>query len=178
VQGLGVDVRAGIDVGKANVINGKIGGLVVHIGARITVLAAPTEVLVSRTLAELVPGSGFRFEDRGVRMLRGVPGQHHVLAMSGLNGEDRPGSLDPDEAAARREAITPRSSAYRPGCGRVSAPHRVGREAARPVKPGLQFFRLTGGASLRLGPCRGDPFPHLGQRGQLVGGARRGLWSV
>ena len=107
VQVLGIDVRAGVHVGKAEVINRKIRGLVVHIGARIAALAAPTEILVSRTLTELVPGSGFRFEDRGVHTLRGVPGQHHVLAMAGLDSEDLPRSLAPDEAAARREAITP-----------------------------------------------------------------------
>jgi class 3 adenylate cyclase len=107
VQALGIDLRAGLHVGQAELIDGKIGGLVIHTGARIAALAGPAEVLVSSTLTELVPGSGFRFEDRGIHTLKGVPGQHHVLAVSGLDGEDLPRPLTSDGAARRRSEITP-----------------------------------------------------------------------
>jgi class 3 adenylate cyclase len=52
----------------------KLGGIAVHIGARVAALAGPDEVLVSRTVKDLVAGSGLRFESRGSYVLKGVPG--------------------------------------------------------------------------------------------------------
>jgi class 3 adenylate cyclase/pimeloyl-ACP methyl ester carboxylesterase len=74
VKKLGIHVRAGVHTGECEVIGEKLGGIAVHIGARIGALAAPDEVLVSKTVTDLVAGSGLRFEDRGTHSLKGVPG--------------------------------------------------------------------------------------------------------
>ena len=62
----------------------KIGGIAVHIGARVAGLASPNEVLVSSTVRDLVAGSGIAFQDRGVHALKGVPGQWHLYAAAEL----------------------------------------------------------------------------------------------
>jgi class 3 adenylate cyclase len=59
----------------------KLGGIAVHIGARIAALAQAGEVLVSNTVKDLVAGSGLRFEDRGTHALKGVPGEWHLFAV-------------------------------------------------------------------------------------------------
>ena len=70
---LGVAVRVGIHTGEVEVMSDDIGGIAVHIGARIAALAAPGEVLVSRTVVDLVAGSGLAFTDRGEHELKGLP---------------------------------------------------------------------------------------------------------
>jgi class 3 adenylate cyclase len=72
---LGLPIRAGLHTGEVEVIGEKVGGIAVHIGARIAGHAAPGEVVVSNTVKDLVAGSGLQFEDRGVRPLKGVPGE-------------------------------------------------------------------------------------------------------
>jgi class 3 adenylate cyclase len=61
-------------------LGGKLGGIAVHIGARVASLAEAGEVLVSSTVKDLVAGSGIRFEERGVHELKGIPGQWNLLA--------------------------------------------------------------------------------------------------
>ncbi len=73
VRELGLEVRAGIHTGEVETINRKIGGLTVAVGARVAGLAAPSEVLVSRTVKDLVAGAGLVFEDSGEHELKGVP---------------------------------------------------------------------------------------------------------
>jgi class 3 adenylate cyclase/pimeloyl-ACP methyl ester carboxylesterase len=73
VRGLGLEVRAGLHTGECELIGGKIGGLAVHIAARIAALAEPNEVLVSRTIRDLTAGSGVRFQERGAHRLKGIP---------------------------------------------------------------------------------------------------------
>jgi class 3 adenylate cyclase len=73
VRPLGVEVRTGVHTGEVETIDGKIGGLGVVIGARVGALAGPSEVLVSRTVKDLVAGSGLVFEDAGEHELKGVP---------------------------------------------------------------------------------------------------------
>jgi class 3 adenylate cyclase len=60
-----------------------IGGIAVHIGARVAGAAEPGEVLVSSTVKDLVAGSGISFTDRGVHVLKGVPGEWHLFAAAG-----------------------------------------------------------------------------------------------
>jgi class 3 adenylate cyclase len=72
---LGLTIRAGLHTGEVEVIGDKVGGIAVHIGARIAGHAGPGEVVVSNTVKDLVAGSGLQFEDRGVRPLKGVPGE-------------------------------------------------------------------------------------------------------
>jgi pimeloyl-ACP methyl ester carboxylesterase len=81
VRSLGVAVRAGLHTGECEVIGEKLGGISVHIGARVAASAAPGEVLVSSTVKDLVAGSGLSFEDRGVQALKGVPGEWHLYAV-------------------------------------------------------------------------------------------------
>ncbi len=81
VQALGIQVRAGLHTGECEVRGQDIGGIGVHIGARVSALAAPNEVLVSRTLRDLVIGSGLEFEDRGAHQLKGVPSVWQLFAV-------------------------------------------------------------------------------------------------
>jgi pimeloyl-ACP methyl ester carboxylesterase len=74
VKPLGLEIRAGLHTGEAEIIDDKIGGLAVSIGARVGSAAGPSEVLVSSTVKDLVAGSGLGFEDRGEHDLKGVPG--------------------------------------------------------------------------------------------------------
>ena len=78
VKPLGVEVRAGVHTGEVETIDGKVGGIAVAIGARISALAGPSEILVSSTVRDLVAGSGIQFEDRGLHELKGVPDRWHI----------------------------------------------------------------------------------------------------
>jgi class 3 adenylate cyclase len=82
VQALGIQVRAGLHTGECEVRGDDIGGIGVHIGARVSALAGPNHVLVSSTLRDLVIGSGLEFEDRGAHELKGVPGEWHLFAVA------------------------------------------------------------------------------------------------
>jgi len=82
VQALGIEVRAGLHTGECEVRGDDIGGIGVHIGARVSALAGPNEVLVSSTLRDLVIGSGLEFEDRGNHELKGVPGEWRIFAVA------------------------------------------------------------------------------------------------
>lgn len=81
LHSLGLSARAGIHTGECERRGEDLGGLAIHIGARIAALAAPTEVLVSSTVRDLTVGSGLCFDDRGEHQLKGVPGAWHVLAV-------------------------------------------------------------------------------------------------
>jgi class 3 adenylate cyclase/pimeloyl-ACP methyl ester carboxylesterase len=81
VRSLGLELRAGLHTGECEVVDGKMAGIAVHIGARVATQAAPGEVLVSSTVKDLVAGSGLRFEDRGEHELKGVPGGWHLYAV-------------------------------------------------------------------------------------------------
>jgi class 3 adenylate cyclase len=82
VRALGIEVRAGLHTGECEVRGDDIGGIGVHIGARVSALAGPNEVLVSSTLRDLVIGSGLAFEDRGAHELKGVPGEWRLFAVA------------------------------------------------------------------------------------------------
>ncbi len=81
VRELGLDVRAGLHTGECEVVEGKVGGIAVHIGARVATEAAPGEVLVSSTVKDLVAGSGIRFRERGIAELKGVPGEWRLYSV-------------------------------------------------------------------------------------------------
>jgi class 3 adenylate cyclase len=82
VQPLGIEVRAGLHTGECELRGDDIGGIAVHIGARVCNLAGPSEVLVSGTLRDLVVGSGLQFDDRGQHALKGVPGEWRLFAIA------------------------------------------------------------------------------------------------
>lgn len=81
IRPLGIEVRAGLHTGECEMMGEDVGGIAVHIGARIASLAGASEVLVSGTVKDLVAGSGLRFGDRGSRALKGVPGEWHIYAV-------------------------------------------------------------------------------------------------
>jgi class 3 adenylate cyclase len=82
VKPLGIDTRVGIHTGECEIIGSKVGGIAVHIGARVAALARAGETLVSSTVKDLVAGSGVRFEDRGTHTLKGVPGEWRLYAVA------------------------------------------------------------------------------------------------
>jgi len=79
---LGLEVRVGLHTGEVETMGDDIGGLAVHIGERVCASAEPGEVLASRTVVDLVAGSGIRFEDRGEHELRGVPDRWQLYAVT------------------------------------------------------------------------------------------------
>jgi class 3 adenylate cyclase len=80
VKVLGLEVRAGCHTGEIELLGTDVGGIAVHIGARVGALAAPSEVLVSSTVKDLVAGSGLVFSERGEYELKGVPGSWRLYA--------------------------------------------------------------------------------------------------
>lgn len=82
VRRLGLEVRTGLHTGECEVASGKVSGIAVHIGARVAAAARPGEVLTSTTVKDLVAGSGVRFDDRGTHVLKGVPGEWRLFAVT------------------------------------------------------------------------------------------------
>ncbi len=82
VQALGIQIRAGLHTGEVELRGDDIGGIAVHIGARVSASAGANDVLVSSTLRDLVIGSGLEFDDRGTHQLKGVPGEWRLFAVA------------------------------------------------------------------------------------------------
>jgi class 3 adenylate cyclase len=78
VRAIDIEVRAGVHTGEVEMINDKVGGVAVVTGSRIAALAAPSEVLVSQTVKDLVAGSGLMFENAGEYELKGIPDRWHL----------------------------------------------------------------------------------------------------
>ncbi|HKP89327.1 MAG TPA: adenylate/guanylate cyclase domain-containing protein [Thermoleophilaceae bacterium] len=83
VRQAGLEIRAGLHTGECELRAADIGGMAVHIAARVMALAQPGEVLASSTVKDLVVGSGLQFADRGVHPLKGVPDEWRLYAASG-----------------------------------------------------------------------------------------------
>jgi class 3 adenylate cyclase/pimeloyl-ACP methyl ester carboxylesterase len=101
VRDLGMEVRAGVHTGECELLDGDLGGMAVHIGARVGACADPGEVLVSGTVKDLVVGSGIEFVDRGERELKGVPGEWRVFAVA-TDGEAAGAEEEPGPSADER----------------------------------------------------------------------------
>ncbi len=82
VQSLGIQVRAGLHTGECEIRGDDIGGIAVHIGARVSALAGPNDVLESSTLRDLVIESGLEFVERGTHPLKGVPDEWRLFAVA------------------------------------------------------------------------------------------------
>jgi class 3 adenylate cyclase len=78
---IGVQIRAGLHAGEVELREDDVGGIAVHLAARIMAEADPGEVLVSRTVRDLVAGSGRTLADRGTRRLKGVEGDWQLFAV-------------------------------------------------------------------------------------------------
>jgi pimeloyl-ACP methyl ester carboxylesterase/class 3 adenylate cyclase len=105
----GVEVRAGVHTGECELIGDDVGGMAVHIGARVAAKAQPGEVLVSSTVRDLVVGSGFEFTDRGSHELKGVPGEWRLLAVA----DQRLASVP--AVPARPDSVAPNAQLRKPG---------------------------------------------------------------
>jgi len=81
VRSLGLEARSGLHAGECEVVGDKIGGIAVHIGARVAAVAEPGEVLVSSTVKDLVAGSAIAFQERG--QLKGLPGEWSLFVVTG-----------------------------------------------------------------------------------------------
>jgi class 3 adenylate cyclase len=79
---IGVDLRIGLHTGECDVVEGKLRGIAVHVGARVASKAEAGEALVSQTVKDLVAGSGIEFRDRGVHELKGVPGEWRLYSVN------------------------------------------------------------------------------------------------
>jgi len=79
---LDLEIRAGLHTGECELLDGKVAGIAVSIGARVAAQARPGEVLVSQTVKDLVAGSGLAFDDRGAAELKGVPGEWRLYAVA------------------------------------------------------------------------------------------------
>jgi class 3 adenylate cyclase len=82
VAAIGPDVRLGVHTGECQVVDGKVAGIAVAIGARVSAVASAGEVLVTQTVKDLVAGSGIGFDDRGLADLKGVPGPWRLYAVT------------------------------------------------------------------------------------------------
>jgi pimeloyl-ACP methyl ester carboxylesterase len=96
LRGCGIEIRAGIHTGEVEIIGDDIGGMAVHLAARVNALADAGEILASRTVRDLVVGSGVAFTDRGEHELKGVPGRWDLVAVA-------------PKGAAAKEPRSPRS---------------------------------------------------------------------
>ncbi len=104
VRELGLEIRGGLHMGQIEEAGKSVGGIAVHIGARVAALAGAGDVLVSSTLREAVSGAGYGFEDRGVHVLKGVPGEWRLFAVSSLPAETF--HRDPGRRLLRRTPLT------------------------------------------------------------------------
>jgi pimeloyl-ACP methyl ester carboxylesterase len=108
-EAIGVEIRAGIHTGECELLDGDIGGIAVHIAARILGQAGAGEILVSRTVRDLVVGSGTGFDDRGSVELRGVPGTWQLLAVD----RDGPAAGSPEAELVSAPTPGPRAAMRR-----------------------------------------------------------------
>lgn len=103
VRELGIEIRAGIHVGEAEILEHKVGGIAVNVGARVMGVAKGGEVLVSSTLRDAAAGSGFAFADHGSHRLKGIEGEWRLYEVTMVDGQRRSMPLGAEEARTRRE---------------------------------------------------------------------------
>jgi class 3 adenylate cyclase len=84
VRGLGIEVRTGLHTGECEHVGDNIGGIAVHVGARVASLAASGQILISQTVKDIIAGSGIRLEDRGGVVLKGLPGEWQLYGVAGF----------------------------------------------------------------------------------------------
>jgi class 3 adenylate cyclase len=102
VRQLGLEIRAGIHLGEAEVMGSKVGGVVVNTGARIMSVGKAGEVLISATVRDAVAGKDITFADHGIHELKGLEGEFHLFDVVAVDGAARNLPLEPDEARGRR----------------------------------------------------------------------------
>jgi len=103
VRELGLEIRAGLHLGEAEILENKVGGMAVNVGARVMGVAKGGDVLVSSTLRDAVAGSGFAFADHGMHRLKGIEGEWRLYEVTMVEGERRSIPLGAEEARTRRK---------------------------------------------------------------------------
>src|SRR5262245_3280873 len=107
VRGLGLDVRAGLHIGVAELSGEKVSGIAVTTASRVSAAAGPGQVLATDTIVHLVAGSGFEFTGVGSRELKGVPGDWDLFSLDAVDGTSIGPPLDQPAAVELREAACP-----------------------------------------------------------------------
>lgn len=137
---LGVQIRAGVHVGECEIIGEDLGGMAVHLGARIAAKARGGEVLVSAAVRDLVLGSPIGFEDRGVHELKGVPGTWQLLAATELGSGAGPASTTPAYDIAPNASSSTGSDRVVARAARLSRTSpRLGRQLGRALTAAARF---------------------------------------
>jgi class 3 adenylate cyclase len=121
LDGVGISARFGIHTGECEMIGDDVGGMAVHITARVMGFAKADEILVSSTVADLVVGSNLAFEERGRHTLKGVPGKWRLLAVD----HERRKTPRHTPAARPREAVPPSNGSAGPLLRRASQAMRA-----------------------------------------------------
>jgi class 3 adenylate cyclase len=129
VTELGLELRAGVHTGECEVLGDDLGGMAVHIGARVGALAEAGQILVSKTVVDLVVGSGLRFSPRGEHELKGVPGRWSLYAVDVDAEDDRPQVEPARDLMTGADRLTVRLARRAPG-----AMQRLGRLAQRSTR--------------------------------------------
>ncbi len=138
---LGIEIRAGIHSGECEVLGGDLGGIAVHIGARVGALAGASEVLVSGTVCDLVVGSGLEFEELGSRELKGVPGSWRICRLS---GDRRSGAHAVATAHPSAVAATPGPAETMRPIDRAAV--RIAKHAPSLARAGIKLSRKRSSA--------------------------------
>jgi class 3 adenylate cyclase len=100
---IGIEIRAGIHFGETESSEGRVSGIVVHTAARVMALAGPGEILITRTVGDLVAGKRITVGERGSHELKGIPSRWDVFAVEEVEGRHRPPPIDPEDARTLRE---------------------------------------------------------------------------
>ncbi len=130
VAELGLPLRAGVHTGECEVLGDDLGGMAVHIGARVSARAEAGQILVSQTVVDLVVGSGLQFSDRGEHELKGVPGLWRLYAVSTDSQDERPRVEPPSVFMTGADRLAVRLARRAPG-----AMQTLGRLAQRGSRP-------------------------------------------
>src|SRR6266540_555257 len=107
VRALGIEIRAGVHIGECEILDGKVSGVNVHIGARTMAEARGGQVLVTGGVRDMVKGAGFGFADSEMHELKGVEGEWHLFEVTSVDDSPRPPAAPEEEARARRDTIEP-----------------------------------------------------------------------
>jgi class 3 adenylate cyclase len=140
VAELGLSLRAGVHTGECELLADDLGGMAVHIGARVAARAEAREILVSKTVVDLVVGSGLQFSDRGEHELKGVPGAWRLYAASVDSSDERRQVEPPRDYMTGADRLTVRLARRAPGAmqtlGRLAHRGAMWLRGERPVGRG------------------------------------------
>jgi class 3 adenylate cyclase/sugar lactone lactonase YvrE len=170
VRELGIEIRAGVNFGEIEMVDGKPGGLVVHTGARIMGASSAGVVTVSSSVRELLPGAGIAFEDAGMHRLKGLDEESHLYRVTRI--DDDPVAPPETDAAAARER---RDRIVDPGPAKRRTALVVGGVVGALVLVGVLAFSLGGEDGSPATEASGPPSsalvaldPTTGDQGQVI----------